>query len=284
MVANIIDGVAIANEIKESVTMQVKVRLEKGLNAPGLAVIMIGKNPASEVYVSHKKRACDAAGIISKTIRVDDKTPQFEVENIIKQLNENPSIHGILVQQPLPGHYHLEKIIQSIDPKKDVDGFHPINIGNLALRHPQLRPCTPKGIIHILEKIHDDLHGLHACVVGASNIVGRPMALECLLAGCTTTICHRFTEDLESYTKDADIIIAAVGKPKFITKEMVKPGATIIDVGITRLKDGSLSGDVDFDEVKTVAGNITPVPGGVGPMTVAILLQNTLEAANKISK
>ena len=284
MSAQIIDGIAIANEIKEMISIGVKVRLDKKLNPPGLAVIIIGDNPASEVYVAHKKKACKAVGITSKTIKLDAKTSQHEVMKIIKQLNENPCIHGILVQQPLPDNYDLPKIIQSIDPNKDVDGFHPLNIGHLALRHPQLRPCTPKGIITMLEKVHNDLHGKHVCIVGASNIVGRPMALECLLAGCTITVCHRFTENLESFTQQADIIIAAVGKPKFITKSMVKPGATVIDVGITRLDDGSLSGDVDFEEVKKVAGHITPVPGGVGPMTVAILLKNTLDAANKISK
>jgi methylenetetrahydrofolate dehydrogenase (NADP+) / methenyltetrahydrofolate cyclohydrolase len=284
MNAKIIDGIAIANGIKEQVLDGVQLRLDKKLNPPGLAVVMVGENPASKVYVAHKKKACEAVGITSKTVNFDIETTQHEVIKIIKQLNENPCIHGILVQQPLPEHYDLPKIIQTIDPHKDVDGFHPLNIGHLALRHPKLRPCTPKGIITLLEKTHEDLHGMHVCIVGASNIVGRPMALECLLAGCTITVCHRFTENLEGFTKQADIIIAAVGKPKFITKNMVKPGATVIDVGITRLDDGSLSGDVDFEEVKKVAGHITPVPGGVGPMTVAILLKNTLDAANKISK
>jgi len=282
MTAKIIDGTAIANKLKNKISEDIKKRIEDNKSIPGLAVIIIGDNPASKVYVSHKKKACEQVGIKSEIINIDPKKPQYEVEEIIQQLNNNPSIHGILVQQPLPDHYDLKKIINSIDPEKDVDGFHPLNIGKLALRHPALRPCTPKGIMTLLKEVCDDLHGLNMCIIGVSNIVGRPMALEAVLAGCTVTMCHRFTKNLASITKQADILISAVGKPKFVKPEMIKQGAVIIDVGITRMEDGSLSGDVDFEAATKIASNIAPVPGGVGPMTVATLLENTLEAANKM--
>lgn len=282
MTAKLIDGSTIANKIKQELLEKIKLRSKNNLNSPGLAVIIIGDDPASKVYVSHKEKSCKQVGIRSEIIQLDHKTPQYEVEEIIKQLNQNNSINGILIQQPLPSHYDLAKIINSIDPKKDVDGFHPLNIGKLALRHPALRPCTPKGIMTILHEVCDDLHGQNVCIIGVSNIVGRPMALEAVLAGCTVTMCHKFTKNLEDITKQADILISAVGKPKFVTANMVKSGAIIIDVGITRMDDGKLSGDVDFEEVNKIASHITPVPGGVGPMTVATLLQNTLEAAENM--
>lgn len=280
-ISQTISGKDIAEQIKKNIADKISHRIEKGLPAPGLAVIIIGNNPASEIYVSHKQKACEKVGIISKTISLDEKTPQYEVQQIIEQLNQNPAIHGILVQQPLPDHYDLAKIVQAIDPKKDVDGFHPLNVGKLALRQPSLRPCTPKGIMTILHKFCPDLHGQQVCIIGASNIVGRPMALECLLAGCTVTVCHKFTKDLASFTKQAQILISAVGKANFITTDMVRPGAIVIDVGINRSADNNITGDVDFKNVSKVAGFITPVPGGIGPMTVATLLENTLEAATQ---
>lgn len=279
--AQIINGKAIAEQIKQDIADKISKRIEKGLPAPGLAVIIIGTNPASEIYVSHKQKACEKVGVISKTINLDEQISQYEVVKIIEKLNQNPAIHGILVQQPLPEHYDLPKIVQAIDPKKDIDGFHPLNVGKLALRQPSLRPCTPKGIMTILQRICPDLHGQQVCIIGASNIVGRPMALECLLAGCTVTVCHKFTSDLTSFTKQAQILICAVGKSNFITADMVKPGAIVIDVGINRNSDNTITGDVDFENVKKIAGWITPVPGGIGPMTVATLLENTLEAASQ---
>ena len=281
MTAQIIDGKAIAQDVRDQVRLNIKKRLENGQRAPGLAVILVGLNPASQVYVRKKREACDEAGLISKSFDLDEDADQQTLLDLIEELNDDSSIDGILVQLPLPEHIDDTLVLEAIHPDKDVDGFHPYNIGRLAQRMPELRPCTPHGIIHMLETIGETFKGRHAVVVGASNIVGRPMNLELLLAGATVTVTHRFTSDLASYVADADILIVAVGKPGIVKGEWVKPGAIVIDVGINRLPDGKLTGDVDFESAAERAAWITPVPGGVGPMTVAMLLRNTLQAAVK---
>jgi methylenetetrahydrofolate dehydrogenase (NADP+)/methenyltetrahydrofolate cyclohydrolase len=282
MSAKIIDGKAIATELKQQLKLATEARLEKGLRRPGLAVVLIGDDPASKVYVGSKRRSCDEVGFISKAFDRPGSTTQDELLSLIDKLNQDDEIDGILVQLPLPKHINTEAVIEHIAPHKDVDGFHPYNIGRLAQRMPVLRPCTPKGIITLLESTGIDLHGQEAVVVGASNIVGRPMALELLLAGCTTTVCHRFTKDLEAQVRRADILVVAVGKPNFIPGDWIKPGSVVIDVGINRTEDGKLTGDVEFEIAKDKAEWITPVPGGVGPMTVATLLENTLFAAENL--
>jgi methylenetetrahydrofolate dehydrogenase (NADP+)/methenyltetrahydrofolate cyclohydrolase len=282
MSAKIIDGKAIATELKQQLKLATEARLEKGLRRPGLAVVLIGDDPASKVYVGSKRRSCDEVGFISKAFDRPGSTTQDELLSLIDKLNQDDEIDGILVQLPLPKHINTEAVIEHIAPHKDVDGFHPYNIGRLAQRMPVLRPCTPKGIITLLESTGIDLHGQEAVVVGASNIVGRPMALELLLAGCTTTVCHRFTKDLEAQVRRADILVVAVGKPHFIPGDWIKPGSVVIDVGINRTEDGKLTGDVEFEIAKDKAEWITPVPGGVGPMTVATLLENTLFAAENL--
>ncbi len=281
MTAQIIDGKAIAQDVRDQVRLNIEKRLENGQRAPGLAVILVGLNPASQVYVRKKREACDEAGLISKSFDLDEDADQQTLLDLIEELNDDSSIDGILVQLPLPEHIDDTLVLEAIHPDKDVDGFHPYNIGRLAQRMPELRPCTPHGIIHMLETIGETFKGRHAVVVGASNIVGRPMNLELLLAGATVTVTHRFTSDLASYVADADILIVAVGKPGIVKGEWVKPGATVVDVGINRLPDGKLTGDVDFESAAERAAWITPVPGGVGPMTVAMLLRNTLQAAEK---
>ncbi|TAA42727.1 bifunctional methylenetetrahydrofolate dehydrogenase/methenyltetrahydrofolate cyclohydrolase FolD [Corallincola spongiicola] len=278
MAAQLIDGKAIAKQVKESVAARVKVRLDAGKRAPGLAVVMVGDDPASAVYVGSKRRSCDEVGFVSVSHDLPGKTTQDELLALIDQLNEQVAIDGILVQLPLPEHINSEVVLERIRPDKDVDGFHPYNIGRLAQRIPALRPCTPKGVITLLDSTGVKFHGKHAVIVGASNIVGRPMILELLLAGCTTTCCHRFTEDLEAEVRRADILVVAVGKPEFIPGSWVKEGAYVIDVGINRVDDGRLVGDVEFAPAAEKAAFITPVPGGVGPMTVASLIENTLEA------
>ncbi len=282
MSAQIIDGKAIAEELKNTLKQANAQRLAQGLRVPGLAVILIGGDPASQVYVGSKRRSCEQIGFKSESFDLEESTSESELLALIDKLNNDPTIDGILVQLPLPAHINAEKIIESIAPDKDVDGFHPYNIGRLAQRNPQLRPCTPKGVMTLLNSTGVDLHGQEAVVVGASNIVGRPMALELLLAGCTTTVCHRWTKDLEFHVRRADILIVAVGKPNFIPGDWIKQGAIIIDVGINRLDNGKLTGDVEFDVAKEKAAWITPVPGGVGPMTVATLLENTLFAAENL--
>ncbi|MDH4573344.1 bifunctional methylenetetrahydrofolate dehydrogenase/methenyltetrahydrofolate cyclohydrolase FolD [Salinicola acroporae] len=279
MTAQLIDGKAIAGAIRSQVKADVEHRTQQGLRRPGLAVILIGHDPASEVYVSHKHRGCENAGILSFSHRLETTTTQKELEALIDRLNADPTVDGILLQLPLPAHLDANPLLERIRPDKDVDGFHPYNLGRLAQRLPLLRPCTPKGIITLLEHNRIPLRGLDATIVGASNIVGRPMALELLLAGCTTTICHRFTQGLEDKVRQADLLVVATGKPGLIDGNWVKPGAIVIDVGINRQQDGTLIGDVDFDTAAERASWITPVPGGVGPMTVATLLQNTLQAA-----
>lgn len=279
MSANIIDGKAIAAEIREQVRQSVLNRTENGQQAPGLAVVLVGESPASQVYVRKKREACAEAGVTSKAFDLPDNTSQDELLDLIKQLNNDNEIDGILIQLPLPEHIDTTTVLEAINPDKDVDGFHPYNIGRLAQRIPSLRPCTPYGVIHMLNTIGETYKGRNAVIVGASNIVGRPMGLELLLAGATVTTCHRFTSDLAEHVGRADILVVAVGKPGIVKGEWVKPGATVIDVGINRTADGKLTGDVDFEAAAEKAAYITPVPGGVGPMTVAMLLRNTLEAA-----
>lgn len=281
MPAKIIDGKAIALEIREQVKQSVLERTGNGQRAPGLAVILVGENPASQVYVRKKKEACVEAGIVSKAFDLPADTSETELLSLIEQLNNDHEIDGILVQLPLPEHIDSTTVLETIHPDKDVDGFHPYNIGRLAQRMPSLRPCTPHGIIYMLDTIGETYKGRNAVIVGASNIVGRPMGLELLLAGATVTTCHRFTRDLAEHVARADILVVAVGKPGIVKGEWVKPGATVIDVGINRTEAGKLIGDLNFEAAAERAAYITPVPGGVGPMTVAMLLRNTLEAANK---
>ncbi|MFB9869678.1 bifunctional methylenetetrahydrofolate dehydrogenase/methenyltetrahydrofolate cyclohydrolase FolD [Vreelandella sulfidaeris] len=279
MTAQLIDGKAIAATVRQQVAEKIAARRQAGGRAPGLAVVVVGDDPASHVYINNKHRACEQAGIISVQHALPETTSQHELEALVDQLNSDPTIDGILVQLPLPKHLDADPILERILPDKDVDGFHPYNIGRLAQRMPALRPCTPKGIMTLLAQSNIELRGLDATVVGASNIVGRPMALELMLAGCTTTVCHRFTQQLKDHVSRADILVVAVGKPGIVDGEWIKPGAIVIDVGINRQEDGTLTGDLDFDTASQRASFITPVPGGVGPMTVATLLENTLEAA-----
>ncbi len=281
MPAQIIDGKKIAAELRADIKVKVDKRLSLDKRAPGLAVILIGDNPASQVYVSHKRKACEEAGVYSISYDLPADTTQFELLSIIDELNSNIEIDGILVQLPLPEHIDTSLVIERIHPDKDVDGFHPENIGKLTLRIPALRPCTPYGVIHLLDKTGEAYKGRHAVIIGASNIVGRPMTMELLLAGATVTVCHRFTANTRALVKQADIVIAAAGKPGLVKGDWIKKGATVIDVGINRLENGKLAGDVEFEAAAERAKWITPVPGGVGPMTVAMLLQNTLNACNK---
>lgn len=279
MTAQIIDGKQIATELRQSLKKRVDERLAKGLRRPGLAVILVGEDPASEVYVRNKRKGCEEVGIESVAYDLDKNTSQEKLLSIIDELNENENIDGILVQFPVPDHIDTETVIERIRPDKDVDGFHPYNVGRLVTRMPVLRSCTPRGVMTLLESTGQPIKGQDAVIVGASNHVGRPMAMELLLAGSTVTVCHRFTQELESKVKQADIVVVAVGKPGIVNGEWIKPGATVIDVGINRTADGKLVGDVNFDVAKENAGWITPVPGGVGPLTVATLLQNTIDAA-----
>ncbi|MDA7746854.1 bifunctional methylenetetrahydrofolate dehydrogenase/methenyltetrahydrofolate cyclohydrolase FolD [Psychromonas sp.] len=278
MTAKHIDGKLISKTVRAEVATLVKTRLEKGLSVPGLAVVLVGQDPASQVYVNSKRKACDEVGFISKSFDLPETASEATLLALVDTLNEDPQINGILVQLPLPEGMDTTKVIERIKPEKDVDGFHPYNVGRLCQRIPKLRSCTPKGIMTLLNRYDIPLKGKHAVIIGASNIVGRPMALELLLAGCTTTVCHRFTNDLESFVKQADILVVAVGKPGFIPGDWIKVGAVVIDVGINRLPSGKLIGDVEFDIAAQRASFITPVPGGVGPMTVATLIENTLLA------
>jgi methylenetetrahydrofolate dehydrogenase (NADP+)/methenyltetrahydrofolate cyclohydrolase len=282
MTAQLIDGKAIAASLRQQIAQRVAERRQRGLRAPGLAVILVGNDPASEVYVSHKRKDCEEVGFMSRAYDLPASTSQTELLSLIDSLNEAAEIDGILVQLPLPAHLDASQLLERIRPDKDVDGFHPYNVGRLAQRIPLLRPCTPKGIMTLLESTGADLHGMHAVIVGASNIVGRPMALELLLAGCTVTVTHRFTKDLPGHLATADLVVVAAGKPGLVKGEWIKPGAIVIDVGINRQADGKLIGDVVFDTALPRAGWITPVPGGVGPMTRACLLENTLYAAESL--
>lgn len=276
MTAQIISGKAIAENLLNSIKERIDARLQASKRAPGLAVILIGGDPASSIYVRNKRLACEKVGIRSIAYDLPATTTEAELLTLIKQLNNDESINGILVQAPLPPHIKDEHVIEAISPNKDVDGFHPYNIGRLAVRQPTLRSCTPFGVIKMLQAINIDLMGMDAVVVGVSNHVGRPMGLELLLAGCTVTSCHRHTKNLGQIIAKADLVIAAAGKPGLIKGEWIKPGAIVIDIGINRLADGTIAGDVDFASAKERAGWITPVPGGVGPMTVATLMENTL--------
>ncbi len=281
MSARILDGKGIAEALLDDLAKRVQARLAAGKPAPGLAVVLVGDDPASAVYVRNKRRAAAKVGIRAVDYDLPAGTSDEELLALIDQLNADPAIHGILVQLPLPGGRDASALIHRIDPRKDVDGFHPENVGHLALRQFGLRPCTPRGITTLLAYTDQPVRGRSATIVGVSNHVGRPMALELLIAGCTTTCCHKFTprEVLEQQVRGADILVVAVGRPGIIPGEWVKPGAVVIDVGINRLEDGRLVGDVGFEEAAKRASWITPVPGGVGPMTVATLMQNTLEAA-----
>ena len=278
MTAQVISGTESAKKIKTEIAQKIAVYQAQNRRPPGLAVILVGSDPASQVYVGSKRKSCEEIGIYSQSYDLPETTSEQELLNLIEQLNNDDNIDGILVQLPLPKHIDSTKVIECIVPHKDVDGFHPYNVGRLCQRIPTLRACTPYGIMKLLENIKIDLHGQHAVVVGASNIVGRPMAMELLLAGCTVTVAHRFTKDLQHHISQADILVVAVGKPEFIPGDWIKEGAIVIDVGINRGTDGKLKGDVEFVNAVEKAGFITPVPGGVGPMTVAMLMFNTLLA------
>ncbi|MDP1557721.1 MAG: bifunctional methylenetetrahydrofolate dehydrogenase/methenyltetrahydrofolate cyclohydrolase FolD [Nitrosomonas sp.] len=280
MSAEIIDGKSIAKEVRSTLKTRAENLIKKGVR-PGLAVIIVGDDPASSIYVNNKVKACKEASIHSETHRFPENVEQADVLRCIHELNENPHIHGILVQLPLPRHFESGKVITSIAIEKDVDSFHLYNVGALVTGSAVFLPCTPYGVMIMLEKHGIPIEGQHAVIVGRSNIVGKPMSLMLLEKGATVTICTSKTRDLASYTKSADILVVAVGKPRLITADMVKTGAAVIDVGINRLADGALAGDVDFESVKEKAGYITPVPGGVGPMTITMLLCNTIEAAER---
>ncbi len=279
MTAQIIDGKGIAKDLRASLHNEVEAFIKQGNRAPGLAVVLVGEDPASQVYVRNKRKACEEVGIKSFAYNLPATTTQDELSKLIAELNANPEVDGILVQFPLPNGLDESRVVEEISPSKDVDGFHPENVGRLVQRIPYICACTPHGVMTLLHKtLGNDLKGLNACVVGASNIVGRPMALELLLAGCTVSVTHRFSrpEDQKAIIKAADIVVVAVGKPRFLDGSLIKDGATVIDVGINRLPDGKLCGDVDFEEASKHAAYITPVPGGVGPMTIATLMENTI--------
>ncbi|MCZ6658367.1 MAG: bifunctional methylenetetrahydrofolate dehydrogenase/methenyltetrahydrofolate cyclohydrolase FolD [Gammaproteobacteria bacterium] len=280
MAAQILDGKRIAQDLRTEIRQAVDDRAATGLRPPGLAVLLVGSDPVSEIYVGAKRRDCEQVGYHSIVQHLSANVTQEDLEERIRALNTDPSIDGILVQLPLPEHIDAHRIIDTIDPRKDVDGFHPYNIGRLALRRPALRSCTPKGIMQLLEHTNIELKGAEATVIGASNHLGRPMGLELLLAGCTVTLAHKFTRDTGAVARNADIVISAVGKRGLVPGDWIKPGAIVIDVGITRDDDGKLHGDVVFEEASQHASWITPVPGGVGPMTRVALLQNTLIAAS----
>ncbi len=282
MSAKIIDGKQIATDLRAKVAEKVKELKSTGTRVPGLAVILVGSDAASRVYVGSKRKACEEIGFKSISYDLPEQTTQDELMKMVDQLNSDPTIDGILVQLPLPAHLNSDLILEQIRPDKDVDGFHPFNMGRLAQRQPMLECCTPKGIMTLLKSTDTELKGLDAVVVGASNHVGRPMALELLLAGCTVTVTHKFTKDLQSHVQGADLVVVAAGKPGLVKGEWIKEGAIVIDVGINRLEDGRLVGDVDFESAKQRASWITPVPGGVGPMTVATLMENTLISATTL--
>ena len=280
MTAQLIDGKKISQQRIEAVAQAVKARQEKGLHTPCLAVVLVGDDPASAVYVRNKKLACQKSGIESRSYELPSETTQDDLLKLVDELNSDPAVDGILVQLPLPAHIDSQAVLERIEPHKDVDGFHPYNVGRLVVKMPLMRPCTPKGVMTLLEAYSIDPKGKKAVVVGASNIVGRPQALELLLSRATVTICHSATQNLADEVAAADILVVGVGIPNFVKGEWVKPGAVVIDVGINRLDDGSLCGDVEFDVAKERASMITPVPGGVGPMTIATLLENTVHAAS----
>jgi methylenetetrahydrofolate dehydrogenase (NADP+)/methenyltetrahydrofolate cyclohydrolase len=282
MSAKIIDGKAIAENLLQDLKKEIDVRSKKGIRNPSLAVVLIGSNPASSIYVKNKRLACEKIGVKSIAYDLPNETSEKELLTLIETLNNDTSIDGILVQSPLPSHINNDVIFENISPLKDVDGFHPKNIGLLAIKQPQLRSCTPYGVMKLIKATQLAIQGLDAIVVGSSNHVGRPMALELLLGGCTVTICNRYTQKLQQKIELADIVVAAAGIPDMIKGSWIKPGAIAIDIGINRLESGKIIGDIEFDIAKIRAGFITPVPGGVGPMTVATLMENTL-LAQKLS-
>lgn len=283
MTASLLDGKLVATQFKSEIKSAVQVRQAKGLRAPGLAVVLVGDDPASSIYVANKRKACLEVGINSYAYDLPQNTTEDALLNLIEELNHSSEVDGILVQLPLPAAIDSNKIIDCINPAKDVDGFHPYNVGRLTQRNPLLRPCTPYGIINLLDFYQIPLSGKHTVVIGASNIVGRPMAMEFLLAGATVTICHRFTQNLEQYVRIADLIVVAAGVLDVINVDWLHAQQVIIDVGIHRLSDNTIRGDVDFERAKDKVAWITPVPGGVGPMTITTLLQNTVSAANKLN-
>ncbi|MEB2543743.1 bifunctional methylenetetrahydrofolate dehydrogenase/methenyltetrahydrofolate cyclohydrolase FolD [Burkholderia cenocepacia] len=278
--AKVIDGVAVSKQLREEVSSRAAALTARGVT-PGLAVLLVGDDPASAVYVRNKVKACEQAGLYSRLDRLPAVTSEAELLACIEELNADPSIHGILVQLPLPAHIDSHKVIEAIAAEKDVDGFHVANAGALMTGQAKFRPCTPYGVMKMLEAYEIPVAGKHAVVIGRSNIVGKPMALMLLEAGATVTVCHSKTVDLGYHTKSADIVVAAVGKRDVLTADMVKPGATVVDVGMNKNDEGKLCGDVDYASVSEVAGHITPVPGGVGPMTITMLLVNTLESAER---
>jgi methylenetetrahydrofolate dehydrogenase (NADP+)/methenyltetrahydrofolate cyclohydrolase len=284
MTARILDGKRIAQELVDHVERRVAKRIAEGKSVPGLAVILVGNDAASAVYVRNKRKACLQVGFQSFAYDLPASISQEELFALIDQLNADPAVHGILVQSPLPDHIDEDALVDRIDPNKDVDGFHAVNVGRLVLRRFGLRPCTPKGVMTLLGHTDRPVRGRHAVIVGVSNHVGRPLALELLIAGCTVTSCHKFTQDLAGFVGQADILVVAAGKPGLVKGEWVKLGAVVVDVGINRLDDGRLVGDVEFAPAAERASWITPVPGGVGPMTVATLIENTLEAAEAFDR
>lgn len=280
MPAQILDGKAIAAELRSQIRSQIDARRERNAHIPGLAVVLVGADPASQIYVRNKRRACEETGIQSFGFDLPADTSEQQLLDLVDRLNADPQVDGILVQLPLPSHIEPQRVIERIDPRKDVDGFHPANMGALALRLPGLRPCTPHGVMTLLAKTGIELAGLDAVVVGQSNIVGRPMALELLNARCTVTICHSRTQNLQAKIGQADVLVVGVGKPEMVAGGWIKPGAIVVDVGMNRLPDGKLVGDVEYAAAAERASWITPVPGGVGPMTIATLIQNTLHAVD----
>lgn len=284
MTAKIIDGKALAQKIRGHLKNEIQQFLEDGNPVPGLAVVLVGNDPASQVYVRNKREACQDCGIHSVAFDLPQEISEKELLSHITQLNQDPSIQGILIQLPLPRQIHTELILERINPKKDVDGFHPINLGLLAQGRPYFRPCTPQGVMCLLDNEKITLRGLDAVIVGTSNIVGKPMALELLNSGCTVTLCHSATRDLEKHVRRADLLVSAIGKIGIIKSEWIKPHSIVIDIGITRLHTGKLHGDIEFETAKQSAAYITPVPGGVGPMTVAMLIKNTLFSAKNIKR
>ena len=283
MVASILDGKAVAADLKNQIKHDVATRIQQGYRAPGLAVVLLGEDPASNIYVNNKRKACLEAGFNSYAYNLPVETSESELISLIDTLNESTDVDGILVQLPLPAHINSREIIERINPNKDVDGFHPCNFGRLAQGNPQLRPCTPYGVMKLLDYYRLPIAGTHAVVIGASNIVGRPMALELLHAKATVTICHSSTKNLERHVRMADIIVVATGKQNVVNTDWLQPAQILIDVGMHRRQDGTLHGDVDFNQAKNSVAWITPVPGGVGPMTICMLLQNTLYAATYLS-
>ncbi len=281
MAARISDGKGLAQRIRADIEKDVAILYEKIGVKPGLAAILVGDDPASAIYVKNKKAACDKAGLTVQEYHLSHSTTQEELLALLEKVNADPAIHGILVQLPLPKHIQSQAILEAVSSQKDVDGFHPYNIGRLVEGDPAFTPCTPKGIIAMIDSIKESIEGKRAVVIGRSNIVGKPTALLLMHRHATVTVCHSRTRDIPLISREADIVVAAIGKPRFVTAEMIKEGAIVIDVGINRLDDGKLVGDVDFEEVKARAGWISPVPGGVGPMTIAMLLQNTLESAQR---